>query len=327
MKCRIVPAIAALLLIPLLSVGAQAATADSTAGLVTTQASALNVRNAPGQSGGWLASLQKGSSVTLLSRADSWWYVEYAAGKYGYCHADYITKQYESAAAAVTAPNAVNVRSGAGTGYSIDAYLSKGTYVVVLSQSGSWSRVLYHGTKTGYIYSAYLSVGSAGAQAALPAYRAIALSVNDYKQYDGRWSPQAVGSSGKTIGQIGCAITALAITESYRTGTAVTPAVMCRRLSYSSGGDVYWPQNYAADSAHSGYLARLYAQLAQGRPVILGAKTAAGSAHWVVVTGYTGGDALSASGFSVSDPGSSWRKTLADLYSTHPYFYKMECYG
>ncbi|UKI48949.1 MAG: hypothetical protein L6U99_08965 [Clostridium sp.] len=44
--------------------------------------------------------------------------------------------------------------------------------------------------------------------------------------------------------QIGCAITSLAITESYRQNKTITPDVMLKQLNFTNGGALYWPSNY-----------------------------------------------------------------------------------
>jgi hypothetical protein len=146
-------------------------------------------------------------------------------------------------------------------------------------------------------------------------------------QTDPRWANIKIGSSGKTIGQIGCVTTGLAMMESYRTGRTIYPDEMMRKLSYSSSGNVYWPSDYTAVYSSSGYLAKIYDQLRAGKPVLFGAKTSAGGQHWVVITGFKGGQSLTASGFTINDPADKSRTTLADLYSDYPNFYKFFYYN
>jgi hypothetical protein len=124
------------------------------------------------------------------------------------------------------------------------------------------------------------------------------------------------------MAKIGCATTGLAMTESYRTGTTITPATMAKRLKYTSTGSLYWPENYVAVTSKTDYLKKIYELLRSGKPVLIGAKTASGTQHWVVVDGYNGGSTLTASGFTVNDPASASRSTLQELFDTHPYFYK-----
>ncbi len=297
--------------------GAFAADASSQAGQVSASGSNLNVRSSASTSSQVLAKLRDNSYVTLISKSGSWWKVEYAKGKYGYSHADYIKSLSSSPHSVKISSGYLNVRSGAGTSYAVKDILSKGETVLVLSEASSWSRILYDGTKTGYVSSKYLSK-----QTASSSYPAVKLSVPSYKQTDSRWANVKIGSSGKTIAQIGCATTAIAMIESYRSGKTIYPDAMSKKLSYSSSGSVYWPSDYKAVTSSAGYLAKIYNQLKEGKPVLLGAKNSSGKQHWVVVTGYKGADTLSAANFIINDPGSSSRTTLQQFLSSYPTFYK-----
>lgn len=293
-----------------------AATSSSQAGVVSVSSGTLNVRKSASTSAAVEASLSKGSYVTLISKSGSWWYVEYGKDQYGYCRSDYITTVSGSPATVNIQSGTLNVRSGAGTSYAVTGSLTKGETVIVLSTSGDWKYILYHGAKTGYVSARYLS----GSQS--NGYSAISLSVPNFKQTDSRWANVTLGSSGKTIAKIGCATTGIAMIESYRTGTTIYPDAMSKKLTYSSTGSVYWPNNYTAVTNSSGYLAGIYEQLKLGKPVLFGAQTSAGGQHWVVITGFTGGDTLTASGFTINDPGSSSRTTLQQLLNAYPVFYK-----
>lgn len=310
-----VAAVMALLAAPM---PVRAATSTSKAGVVSTSGSRLNVRSSASTSGSVVASLANGSYVTLLSKSGSWWQVEYAKGQYGYCHANYISSVSGSAATVATQSGSLNVRSGAGTSYSKVASLWKGETVIVLSTAGGWSRILYHGAKTGYVSTQYLSTGSSSAAG----YSAVSLSLPSFKQTDSRWASVKIGSSGKTMAQIGCATTAIAMMESHRTGTTIYPDAMAKKLTYTSSGSVYWPSNYTVVTSSSGYLNGIYTQLKAGKPVLFGAKNSYGSQHWVVITGFTGGSSLTASAFTIHDPGSNSRTTLQQFLNSYPTFYK-----
>ena len=304
-----------ILIISLFSAPALAADADSKTGAVTTVSGSLNVRKSASSSSAIVSTLPKGSYITLMSKSGSWWRVEYAKGQYGYCHGDYITIVEGTPAQVNTNYGSLNVRQGAGTNHSRVGSVSKGETVILLSTSGNWSRILYSGTKTGYVSSAYLKSASTGG------YSAVSLNVPSYKQTDSRWASTYIGSSGKTIAQIGCATTAIAMIESYRSGTNIYPNAMAKKLSYTSSGSVYWPSNYTAVTSPSGYLDVIYKKLCEGSPVLFGAKNSWGGQHWVVITGFTGG-ALSASNFTINDPGSNSRTTLQSFLNSYPTFYK-----
>ncbi len=298
---------------------ASAATANSTARRVATSSGSLNVRRSASTSSEIVSSLYKGSYLTLMWQSGDWWYVEFDDGKYGYCHSDYIQTVSATAKTVKTASGNLNVRSGAGTSYSRIDSLPNGEVVLVLWTSGDFSRILYNGTKLGYVSSAYLT-GTAS-------YSAVSLSVPHYMQTDKRWASVTLGRSGKTIYRVGCTTTSIAMIESYRTGTTIYPDAMSRKLSYTSSGNVYWPSDYTAVYYSSGYLSEIYKQLKAGKPVLFGAKTSAGGQHWVVITGFKGGPSLTASGFTINDPADKSRTTLADLYSDYPNFYKFFYYN
>lgn len=289
---------------------ADAATLESRAGAVTTGSGRLNVRAQASSSSAVVATLDKGSYITLISKSGSWWKVEYGEGKYGYCHADYITI-VQGTPVTVTA-SALNVRTGPGTSYSRTATVYNGETVILLTTANGWSRVLYHGTKTGYVSAQYLS----------NYYAPVSLWVQNFKQMDARWSDVLIGTSGKTMAQIGCATTAIAMLESHRVGRAITPDEMALNLTYTSTGSVYWPSHFTTVTNSSGLLGRIHTRLMQGKPVLFGATNAYGSQHWVVITGYSGGTVLTASDFTIRDPGSYSRTNLEQFLNEYPNFYK-----
>lgn len=290
----------------------KAADMNSQAGTVSIFSGRLNVRSSASSGAAIVSTLNKGDSVTLISQNGNWWKVEYGKGKYGYCHADYIRKTEGSPVKVNTNSGSLNVRSGAGTGYAKVGSVAKGEVVVVLSTSNGWSRILYHGTKTGYVSTQYLSYG----------YPAIALWVRDMKQMDSRWADVTVGTSGKPMSQIGCATTAIAMVEAHRTGVTVYPDVMMTRLKYTPSGSVYWPEHYTTVTDVSHYLSSVYSLLQRGKPILFGATNRYGSQHWVVITGFTGGNNLTASAFTIRDPGSYSRTNLQQFLNEYPNIYK-----
>ena len=293
------------------------------AGKVITTATALNVRSSASSTSTVKAKLSKDSYVTLISKSGKFWRVQYSASGYGYCHADYIKTSSTKVRTVKTTSGRLRVRSSASSSATIKDYLANGTQVTVLSTSGSFSRVLYNGIKRGYVASSYLATETVSSDAS---YKAIKLSVPSFKQTDSRWANVTLGSSGQTIGRIGCATTAIAMLESYRTGTTIYPNAMAKKLSYTSGGAVYWPSYYTIITSSSGYLSKIYNLLKEGKPVLLGAKKANGSQHYVVITGVKATSTLTTSAFYINDPGSNTRTTLNQFLAAYPNFYKMMSY-
>lgn len=290
---------------------ADAAGSDSIAGTVSTVAGGLNVRKSPTTGSTVLTTVKKGTYVTLISRSGNWWYVEYGKNQFGYCHSDYIRQISSKAVSVATASGSLNVRSGPGTAYGRVGSLNKGETVLELFRSAGWSLVLYYGTKTGYVSSQYLSGGD----------QPVSLWLPNLKQTDERWADVEVGISGRTMSEIGCATTAIAMLESHRTGRTVYPDEMMGSLRYTPSGSVYWPTHYTTVSGRSDYISHIISLLRQGKPVLFGAKNAYGKQHWVVITGYLGGGAA-AENLTVHDPGTYSRTNLQQFLEVYPTVYK-----
>lgn len=293
------------------------------AGTVSTSSTALNVRSSASATSTVKAKLSKGSYVTLISKSGKYWRVQYSASGYGYCHADYIKTSSTKVRTVKTTSGRLRVRSSASGSATVKDYLSSGTQVTVLSTSGSFSRILYNGTKRGYVASSYLTTEAVSSDSS---YKAIKLNVPSFKQTDSRWANVTLGSSGQTIARIGCATTAIAMLESYRTGTTIYPNAMAKKLSYTSGGAVYWPSHYTIITSSGGYLSKIYSLLKAGKPVLIGAKKSNGSQHYVVITGVKATSTLTTSAFYINDPGSNTRTTLNQFFAEYPNFYKMMHY-
>jgi len=284
-----------------------AADSSSTAGKITTSQSALNVRSGMGSSYSIIGGISKGSYVTLISKSGSWWKVEYSNGEYGYCYAQYIEAVNSTSGYVNTVSSGLNVRTGVGTTYSVQNTISRGTNILILSETNGWYKILYNGTQTGYVSALYIKENGS--------YSYVSLNTQDYKQTDSRWANTEVGSSEKTIAQIGCVVCCLSITESYRTKSEIIPNDMESMLSFTPGGAVYWPTNCVLYTG-SDYLDVAYSQIIKGNPVMIGGKTFFGSTHYVVITGFTGGT-LSAENFLIKDPGTSTRITLSQYLSKY----------
>lgn len=293
--------------------------AASKASKVYTESTSLNVRKTASTSSSVLKKLKKNTWVTVIKKSGNFYKVEYADGKYGYCYADFLKPKTKEEMYVSVSSGRLNVRQKADKNSKIKDKLENGKKVSILSKSGKFYKVLYSGTKTGYVSSDYLKEQK-------PAYKAVNLSVVSFKQTDERWKNAKLGSSSDTIGSSGCTTTALAMSQSFRTGKTITPLQMSKTLSYSSTGMLYWPSDYNTEIVtNSNYLSRVYAVLKTGKPVILGAKTSSGKQHWVVVKGFSG-SSLKASEFYINDPGSSKRTKLSQFTKDYGTLYKMAWY-
>ena len=145
-----------------LALSATASFANSNEGTVT--ADALNVRSGPSTSYSVTTKLYKGDKVEILETSNGWHKIKASNGKIGWVSGDYIkvssgSTSQTSYKATVTA-NSLNVRSGAGTSYSVITKLSKGTVVDVLeSASSGWKKVKTSNGTTGWVSGSYLANG------------------------------------------------------------------------------------------------------------------------------------------------------------------------
>ncbi len=313
--------IAAILGIILLSMSANtnASSTSLKAGKVNTKSGNLNVRASNSTSSTVKAKLKNNSYVTVLNEKSGWYYVEYKENNYGYVHKDYLDIVSTNSKIVNSGSAFLNVRSGPSTSYSKIESINNNDKVVVLKDDNYWSYVLFEGNKTGYVSKTYLKNDSYK-------YPSINLNVASYKQFDSRWASKTVPNTSKTLKQIGCLITALSMTESYRTGSTITPVTMINKSSFTSTGSIYWPKNYTASTTYSNYFQTIYNKLKEGKPVLLGCKNSSGNQHWVVVYGYKGSNSLTASNFLIHDPGSSSRTTLSEFIKVYSKFYKMAYY-
>ncbi|MGB4590027.1 MAG: SH3 domain-containing protein [Clostridiaceae bacterium] len=128
----------------------------------------LNMRSGAGTTYGILLTIPKGTTLSLQSVEGKWAKVSYG-GKTGYVSTDYLQVVNVTPPVVPVAPPAgtdtrmttgnLNMRSGAGTTFSILLTIPKGTTISVQSVEGKWAKVSYGG-KTGYVSTDYLQVVS-----------------------------------------------------------------------------------------------------------------------------------------------------------------------
>lgn len=315
----IILSIALVFAVNIIPVGVKAASTDIKIGVVVTESSKLMVRESAQVGSKVLHALNKGDYITLISKSGNWWKVEYLKGKYGYSSADYIKEITTNTAVVATESGSLNIRAGAGTTYKSIGVSPKNSTVAVISEANGWSKIVFNGSNVGFVSSRYLKYGNTATD------DSIKLNVPSYKQNDKRWADTVIGNSGKTIAEIGCVTTGIAMIESYRTGTAIYPDAMSKKLNYTSSGNVYWPSQFKAVTNSSNYLQVIKEKLAEGKPILFGSKNKIGSQHWVVITGFSGGS-LTASNFLINNPGSTERVNLQQHLNSYPTFYKFFYY-
>ena len=127
----------------------------------------LNVRSGPGTSYASKGSLSLGQAVSVVDSSSYWHKIKFGSG-YGYVGSKYLSASKPSGSTSTPSnPSSVapttktvyttcslNVRSGAGTSYSVIGVLASGKSASVVGTSGSWYKIKY-GSGYGYIGSAY----------------------------------------------------------------------------------------------------------------------------------------------------------------------------
>ncbi|MBM7583382.1 SpoIID/LytB domain protein [Caldicoprobacter guelmensis] len=148
-------------------------------------ASTLNVRSGPSTKNHKIGMVVKGNKLIVLEKSGEWYKIEYN-GLIGYVHGDYIRLESSSAqlpsegsalpssnngnviAQGTVTTTTLNVRSGAGTGFSVIGKLTRNAKVDILEKAGAWYKIKY-GSTVGYVHGDYIElisgdVASRGAQ-------------------------------------------------------------------------------------------------------------------------------------------------------------------
>lgn len=165
-----------------LSSGGESSSDSETLISAVVNCDALNMRSGAGTGNSVIATLTKGTEVTIIGESKdsggTLWYKISVSGKTGYVHSAYLTKKNQDGSSGgsdsdvvgetmTVGYDAVNVRSGAGTSKGVVAVVYKGDKVTVTGQdkdsSGDvWYKVELSSGKTGYIRSDLLTADASG---------------------------------------------------------------------------------------------------------------------------------------------------------------------
>ncbi len=265
----------------------------------------LNVRSGAGVNFERIGGLSNGKSFQVYEEKDGWLKIQYGSA-YGWISKQYT--DYKSPEPPVTQPPASsfkpyqvevtatdglrvrNVPGNGGTpasGSTIYGVLSYGTVVTVLDEKNGWFKIDYNG-KEGWICGDFVSKYTPGSSGSTTEVSTNGVPL--FAQGDSRWGSDWMGSSGKTIHQIGCAMTSTTMALNKTSGKSFTPKDMNKYLNshggYTSGGAIYW--GTAAAYVGKSYTAKSYTkanvdgELNAGRPVVVSVKS---EGHWVCVAG------------------------------------------
>ncbi|MEG2018287.1 MAG: SH3 domain-containing protein [Clostridium sp.] len=140
----------------------------------TVNADVLNVRSGASTSNGIVGTLRSGSKVEIIETSNGWHKIKYN-NTYGYVSADYIEIDSSSSETpdpdqpshgvngkvAIVTADALNIRSGAGTNYSIISTARYGSKLPIISYTTGWYKVQV-GSTTGYVSESYVTVANEG---------------------------------------------------------------------------------------------------------------------------------------------------------------------
>lgn len=128
-------------------------------GIGFTTGSSLRLRSEPSTSSAILDTAEKNEVVVVISKAGSWYKVNYNL-QVGYMHADYVsvlTKENAELGYGTINGTSVNLRSGPSTGHSVVAVGNKGDKAYIIGLNEGWYKVIY-GEKICYIRSDYVDL-------------------------------------------------------------------------------------------------------------------------------------------------------------------------
>jgi len=114
-----------------------------------------------------------------------------------------------------------------------------------------------------------------------------------FNQRDARWASAAVGGGSFQVWQIGCLLTDLAMVYSHFGYRSMTPASIAAHSGWFNGSGAIFNSALQVPG-HSTMIVRdpdaswIRAQVAAGRPVIVGMNLPKGSTHFVTLTGLNG---------------------------------------
>lgn len=122
----------------------------------------VNVRSGPGTGYPVIGKIKPGTVYPVVGQQTGWYAISYN-GQTGYVSSAYVTPTSSGGqppaapGQGVEAITTLNVRSGAGTGYSVIGKIKPGTVYPIVGQQPGWYAINYNG-QTGYVSAAYVKV-------------------------------------------------------------------------------------------------------------------------------------------------------------------------
>ena len=138
-----------------------------------------------------------------------------------------------------------------------------------------------------------------------------------FNQRDARWATAGVGAAAYTVWQIGCLLSDLAMVYSHFGFGGVTPGTIAAHAGWFDGGGAIFNSALRVPGHPTEIVSNpdpswIHAQVAAGRPVVVGMNIPSGSTHFVVLTGLDG-----ASDYWTNDP---WEQNAMDVTFSGDWF-------
>ncbi len=206
---------------------------------VNTSSQPLNLRSNANTSSSVIASMPKGSTVTVLDgkrQTNGFYRVSYN-GKTGYASAQYISfskpvvvDNSSYSGYINTSSQPLNLRSNANTSSSVLASMPKGAAVTVLDgkrQTNGFYHVKYN-SKTGYASAQYISFSKPAVVPSSPSIKTPTV----YSQTDSRWGyygygySNTAGTQKTNIYNAGCGLLSLTNAVYYLNGQFINPTIL-----------------------------------------------------------------------------------------------------
>ena len=136
----------------------------SAADMVRIEKKVINARSGPGESYSIVQKLNKDEIYEVENEEDGWYEIKISEQSSAWVAGWVVSEVKESSSKAIMEEayvtiDGLNMRSGPGTSYSIEATLSKEAAVQVTEEQGEWLKIS-HKDKTGWVHSDYLETGS-----------------------------------------------------------------------------------------------------------------------------------------------------------------------
>jgi Cell wall-associated hydrolases (invasion-associated proteins) len=144
---------------------ANAFASDIGTGVGAISGSSVRMRSDASTSSSIVATLDKGTAVSILGQQDGWYRISYS-GSTGYVSADFLTEDQDGAFTSCGRVNSdgVNIRSTPSVDGAVAASVDKGTVLTVTGFSGGWYSVSCTYGTTGYIRSDFVDLTASASE-------------------------------------------------------------------------------------------------------------------------------------------------------------------